>query len=72
MEDIDIDVLLEMGVWVQVSPVMLNDRSMWTCAIYKKTKKFWVTDEVKSFKTPGKCYSWALDTIVEKFYGDRK
>ena len=46
MGDADIDILLEMGFWVQVSPVMLNDREMWTCAIYKKTKKFWVTDKV--------------------------
>ena len=64
MEDADIDILLKMGFWIQVSPVMLDDRSMWTCAIYKKTKKFWVTDKVKSFKTPSKCYDWALSILT--------
>lgn len=63
MIDEDIDSLLYHGFWVQVSPVMLKDREMWTCAIYKKTKKFWVTDKVKSFKTPNKCYEWALSVL---------
>ena len=72
MEDADIDLLLENGWWIQVSPVMLDDRNMWTCAIYKKTKKFWVTDKVKSFPTPNKCYEWALDILTDMFNGGRE
>jgi len=64
MDDTDINILLEMGVWVQVNPVTLNNKEMWNCIIYKKPKNNWITDKVKSFKSPNKCYDWALSILT--------
>ena len=57
MGDSDIDILLKMGFWVQVSPVISNDKQMWNCELYKKTKKTWGSYKVKSFKTPNESYA---------------
>ena len=65
MGDEDIDILLRMGFWVQVSPVISNDKQMWNCELYKKTKKTWGSYKVKSFKTPNKCYDWALSILIK-------
>jgi len=65
MEDKEIDILLEMGWWIQVSPVSLQDSKGWTCGVYKQFKKSrnWVTEYVKSFETPHECYVWAYEII---------
>tara|TARA_R110000744_G_scaffold145291_1_gene257847 strand:- start:206 stop:406 length:201 start_codon:yes stop_codon:yes gene_type:complete len=63
MGDYDIDILLKMGFWVTVSPSILNNK-MWSCEIYKKNKKSWIIEETNSFKTPNKCYDWALSILT--------
>ena len=63
MNDLEIDRLLEYGLWVQVSPLANGKR--WVCAIYKKGKKTgnWITEHTKTFKTPYLCYDWAAGII---------
>ena len=65
MDDREIDTLLEMGWWIQVSPVSLLHSKGWTCGVYKQFKKSknWVTEYVKSFETPHECYKWANEII---------
>ena len=68
MEQRDIDVLLKIGLWVSVTPVMSNEVWKWTCGIYKRGKKTgnWVTDKCKTFSTPGEGYEWALELLQER------
>ena len=63
----EIDTLLDMGWWIQVSPVQLLHSKGWTCGVYKRFKKSgnWVTEYVKSFTTPHECYVWAEKKIRE-------
>ena len=56
-----------MGFWVQVNPVKINNKQMWNCELYKKTKKTWDSYKVKSFKTPNKCYDWALSILTVNY-----
>lgn len=49
------------GWWVQVSP--LAAQGEWICAIYKLGKKFWVTEECRSFDNPDDAYEWAFSKI---------
>jgi hypothetical protein len=74
MEERDIDLLMEAGWWVQVSPVVLADRKAWTCAVYKRGKKTgnWITEFVQSFPTPYKCYEWAGEILQKEIYGNRE
>jgi hypothetical protein len=61
MTDVQINELLEIGWWVQVSP-LANAGSGWICGIYKKGKKTgnWSTTESRKFDTPNDCYHWAM------------
>lgn len=61
MTDDQIDILLNQGWWVQVSP-LANSGSGWACGLYKKGKKTgnWVTEISRTFDTPKDCYHWAL------------
>lgn len=67
MEQVDIDTLLRAGLWVSVSPIMSGEEWVWTCSVYKKNNKTeaWVTKSRKIFKTPGKCYEWALKRLLK-------
>jgi len=60
MDERDIDHYLELGYWVQVSP-LANAGSGWICGVYKRGKKTgnWVTESSKQFKTPHECFDWA-------------
>ena len=55
-----IDYYLELGYWVQVSP-LANAGSGWICGVYKKGKKTgnWITESTKQEPTPHECYNWA-------------
>lgn len=68
MKEREIDTLLEVGWWIQVSPVSLRDSKGWTCGIYKQFKKSknQVTEYVKSFNTPHECYEWANEVIKQQ------
>lgn len=67
MEERDIDILLDMGWWVQVSP-LANKNAGWVCGIYKRGKKTgnWVTEHSRTFDSPHQCYDWALTIINDK------
>ena len=64
----EIDTLLEIGWWIQVSP-LANAGSGWICGIYKRGLKTgnWSTQYSKKFKTPHKIgYNKIFDTgIIE-------
>lgn len=66
MNDLDIDHLLELGFWVQVSPLAYKD-SGWVCCVYKRGKKTgnWVSEETRTFDSPYKCYTWA-ESVINK------
>ena len=55
-----IDYYLEIGWWIQVSP-LANAGSGWICGIYKRGKKTgnWITESSKKFDNPKECYNWA-------------
>jgi len=61
-----IDHYLEIGWWIQVSP-LANAGSGWICGVYKRGKKTgnWITEASKKFDTPKDCYNWADKTIHE-------
>jgi hypothetical protein len=53
------------GWWVQVSP--LAEKGKWVCGIYKKGKKYWVTEVCQSeFATAQEAYEWAFSAIKEQ------
>ena len=56
--------LLEIGWWIQVSP-LANANSGWICGIYKRGLKTgnWSTQYSKKFNTPLECYEWAVVII---------
>ena len=60
MDERDIDHYLEIGYWIQVSP-LANAGSGWICGVYKRGKKTgnWITEASKQFKTPHECFDWA-------------
>ena len=65
-----IDTLLEIGWWIQVSP-LANADSGWICGIYKRGLKTgnWSTQYSKKFKTPVECYEWGkviIDSQINK------
>jgi len=64
MDEINIDHYLELGYWIQVSP-LANAGSGWICGIYKRGKKSgsWITECSKQFDTPSECYYWAKEEI---------
>ena len=62
--------LLEIGWWIQVSP-LANADSGWICGIYKRGLKTgnWSTQYSKKFKTPVECYEWGkiiIDSQINK------
>ena len=61
-----IDYYLELGYWIQVSP-LANAGSGWICGVYKRGKKSlnWITECSKQFDTPKECYDWADKKIHE-------
>jgi len=61
-----IDYYLELGYWIQVSP-LANAGSGWICGIYKRGKKSgnWITEISKKFDNPKECFNWA-DTEIHK------
>ena len=70
MEARKIDTLIEIGWWVQVSP-LANAGSGWICGIYKRGLKTgnWLTEFSKKFNTPHECYQWAevvIDSQINK------
>ena len=66
MTQIEIDHFLQIGYWIQVSP-LANASSGWICGVYKRGIKTgnWITEVCKGFDTPKECYDWALETIYE-------
>jgi hypothetical protein len=67
MYEEDIDLLIEKGWWVSVSPVMSKGKWAFTCGIYNRKKKSgnWVTEHCKTHSTPYLAYEWAFG-ILEK------
>jgi hypothetical protein len=65
MDKRDIDFLLQLGLWVQVSPLAHNNG--WVCAVYKQGPKTgnWVTEMCKTFDHPYECYDWAKECVNE-------
>lgn len=61
----EIDSLLEIGWWIQVSP-LANAGSGWICGLYKRGVKTgnWTTQYSKKFNNPSEAYTWA-DTIID-------
>lgn len=70
MDEIDIDELLSRGYWVQVSP-LANKDSGWVCCVYKQGKKTgnWVSEHIKTFKSPKSCYNWAERILNKEING---
>lgn len=68
MDDQDINVLMQAGWWVSVSPVVSQGEWVWTCGIYKKGKKTgnWVTEDCRTHSTPEEAYDWAREILYEK------
>jgi len=66
MSERDIDHLLSIGFWIQVSP-LANAGSGWICGVYKRGKKTgnWITEISKKFDTPNECFNWAEEQIHE-------
>jgi len=66
MSERDIDHLLSIGYWIQISP-LANASSGWICGVYKRGKKTgnWITESSKQFATPHECYNWADEEINE-------
>jgi len=66
MEGREIDHYLEIGYWVQVSP-LANAGSGWICGVYKRGKKTgnWVTSASRQFDNPKDCYNWAEEEIYK-------
>jgi len=64
MNQLDIDHLLSLGYWIQVSP-LANSGSGWICGVYKRGKKSgnWITEATKQFNTPSECFEWANNQI---------
>ena len=64
MSERDIDHLLSIGFWIQVSP-LANAGSGWICGVYKRGKKTgnWTTEVSKKFDHPYECYNWAEEEI---------
>jgi hypothetical protein len=56
----EIKSLLDIGWWIQVSP-LANKNSGWIVGIYKQGKKTgnWITEHSRQFDTPQECYDWA-------------
>lgn len=66
----EIKSLLDIGWWIQVSP-LADGNSGWVCGLYKKGVKTgnWSTQYSKCFKTPNKAYDWAniiIDAEINK------
>ena len=61
----NINFYLEIGWWIQVSPLAEKD-SGWICGIYKRGAKTgnWSTQYSKKFKTPSEAYAWG-DVIID-------
>ena len=66
MSEREIDHLLSIGFWIQISP-LANAGSGWICGVYKRGKKTgnWVTESSKKFDTPRECYYWGKEQIQE-------
>jgi len=66
MEAREIDHMLELGYWIQVSP-LANAGSGWICGIYKRGKISgnWITEVSKKFDNPLGCFEWADKEIVQ-------
>lgn len=64
MTDRDIEYLLSLGLWVQVSPLA---HGRWVCCVYKQGKKTgnWVSEATKTFDTARECYVWSEKIINE-------
>jgi len=64
MDARDIDILVDQGFWIQVSP-LANAGSGWICGVYKRGKKTgnWITEASKQFNHPYDCYDWAYEFI---------
>ena len=56
--------LRKMGWWIKVAPLARIDPECWVCAIYKKGKKSWITEECKDFNDPESAYEWAWNFIT--------
>lgn len=59
-----IDYYLELGYWIQVSP-LANAGSGWICGVYKRgaVSGNWITQSSKQKPTPHECYNWADEEI---------
>jgi hypothetical protein len=68
MDERDIDMFIELGWWVSVSPTVSKGKWQWTCGIYKRGKKTgnWITDNCKTHETPQGAYEWARSILQKK------
>ena len=57
--------LYKKGWWIKVSPLARKDPECWVCAIFKKGKFSWITEECKDFDDPESAYEWAWNRICE-------
>ena len=66
MDERRIDYLLNIGYWIQVSP-LANAGSGWVCGVYKRGKKTgnWITEASQQKPTPHECYDWADEEIYK-------
>lgn len=64
MSRLEIDRLLEIGFWIQVSPLAYKG-SGWVCCVYKQGRKTgnWISEQTKTFDSPNECYDWAESVI---------
>jgi len=66
MSEREIDHMLSIGYWIQVSP-LANAGSGWVCGVYKRGKKTgnWITEVSRTFDHPYECYNWAEEEIYQ-------
>ena len=57
--------LYKEGWWVKVSPLARREPECWVCAIFKKGKFYWITEECKDFGDPQSAYEWAYSRVNE-------
>ena len=58
--------LYEKGWWIKVSPLARKEPECWVCAIFKKGKFSWITEECKDFDSPKSAYEWAFSFVDNK------
>tara|TARA_Y100001937_G_scaffold106911_1_gene149093 strand:+ start:6159 stop:6359 length:201 start_codon:yes stop_codon:yes gene_type:complete len=66
MEEKDIELLLEKGIWVSCRPF----RKKWEFVVYKRKTTGWVKRKRKLFTHPAAAYDWAINYLAPMFNDD--